>query len=300
MSVSTLEPFVLSAPEPLGVGVHADIPFSRYLSDPCAEPSLSSSTIRDLLRSPAHAHRGHPRLGGGWGDDSGRANLGTAVHALVLGGEERLAWIDAADWRTAAAKSQRDAAYNARQVPLLARERPAIEAAANAARAALAEMGFAGEPERTLVWREGPTWCRARPDLLTPGTIIDLKTAENADPSDWIRRSMIAGGYHVQAAWYLRGAAALLPEPDRDFVCLVVELEPPHACSFVGVGPELLAIGQAVVESGLKRWRECMESGVWPGYASAIHWAEAPAWLQYDLAGRGIGLSDAGKAGAER
>jgi len=291
----------IAATAPLPAGLHADVSFARYLADPCAEPSLSSSTIRDMLRSPLHAYQGHPRLGGGWGDESSRANLGTAIHARVLGGEERIAWIDAANWRTAAAKGARAAAYAFGRVPMLVGERRVVEGAAKAALTMLDAAGFAiALAEQTVIWQEGDTWCRARPDLIAAGgPVIDLKTAENADPSDWIRRSMIAGGYHVQAAWYLRGVQAVAPlDREREFICLVVELEPPHGCSLVGVRGELLEVGRAVVECGLARWRECHASGVWPGYKHGVHWASAPAWLQYEMADRGIAVAAAPDAGA--
>ena len=292
----------------LAPGLHANISFARYLADPCPEPSLSSSTIRDLLRSPLHAHRRHPRLGGAR-DDNGRADLGTAVHALVLGGSERLYWVDADDWRTKAAREARDLARLDGRVPVLESDREPIEGAARAALNALGDAALLDQEraEQTLIWREGEAWARGRPDLLIgpqADTVVDLKTATNADPVDWIRRSMIAGGYHVQAAWYLRGLDTVLPDgagagstlrgagTGREFVCLVVELDPPHGCSLVGVGPELLAIGRAAVERGVRLWKECMASGKWPGYPPAIHWADAPAWLQYEMAARGVSLSE--------
>src|SRR3972149_5802627 len=53
-------------------------------------------------------------------EDSERFDLGRAAHAYLLEGESGFAIIEAADWRTKAAKEARDAARAAGKIPLLA------------------------------------------------------------------------------------------------------------------------------------------------------------------------------------
>lgn len=274
----------------LDVGLYPDIPFPVYLADPCPEPSLSSSTIRTIWdRSPEHAQLYHPRFGG-MRSESSRAELGTAAHAALLGGDERVLVVEADDWRTARAREQRDAARAAGRVPLLAKHADALPTIVGSAEALLRANGIdlaSARREWTAIWREGPLWARGRPDLMAPGVIVDVKTATNAAPGPWIKHSMLAGGYHIQAAWYLRGMEALEPVP-RDFLFLVVEIEPPYACSFVGVGPELLDIAQRQVDWALAKWIECVRASTWPGYDTRVHYADCPAWLEWDVAARGI------------
>ena len=93
----------------------------QYHADPCPEPSLSSSTIKTMLeRTPRHAFHDHPRLGGMRLESSSAAQtLGSVVHAMVLGAGRQWHVIDADDWRTKAAKAERDAAESVGKVPIL-------------------------------------------------------------------------------------------------------------------------------------------------------------------------------------
>ena len=275
----------------VAAGIHPDMPMDVYLGDPCPSPSLSASTLRRLLdSSPAHAHLYHPRYGARR-EESTRADLGTAAHAMLLGGEERIAFVEASDWRTKAAQATRDAMRAEGRIPVLHLLRHGLGEMVKAARETLAREGIdlgACRREHTAIWQEGETWCRARPDAIAPRDyVIDYKTADNANPWRWIR-TMIAGGYHVQAAWYLRALHAIEGGDGRDFLFLVGEMEPPYACSLVGVGPGLRDLADQQVEWAMTRWRECVTAGEWPGYDARIHYAEAPTWLAYELAEKGI------------
>lgn len=276
------------------------MPFSVYLADPCETPSLSSSIVREILdRSPKHAALRHPRIGGAT-ETTKRAELGTAAHAALLGGAERIGVVNAPDWKKKAARLEREALRLAGKIPILRHEAEALPLMVEAARETLAGIGIdldAARCEHTAIWQENGLWCRARPDILAGGsgslgTIIDYKTADNAEPGAWIRRAMIAGGYHVQGGWYTRAMRAVEPG-EWSFVCLAGELEPPYACSLIGLGPELLDLANRQIEWALARWRECVERGEWPGYSPQIHFAEAPAWLEWECAARGIGAASA-------
>ena len=62
----------------------------------------------------------HPRLGGMRLESSSAAQvLGSVVHAMVLGAGRQWHVIDADDWRTKAAKAERDAAESVWKVPIL-------------------------------------------------------------------------------------------------------------------------------------------------------------------------------------
>ena len=101
--------------------IHTDIAAAAYHADPAPEPSLSSSVARILVeRSPRHAWWAHPRLNPDFAPDRGSdaAAVGSAVHAVALEGEwDRIAFIEAPDWRTKAAKEARSNALNRRPYP---------------------------------------------------------------------------------------------------------------------------------------------------------------------------------------
>ena len=106
----------------LPAGIHDGIPAERYHRDPSDRPALTAGTIKTLLAySPWHAWHNHPRLNPEWAPTyEAKFDLGTAAHALLLQGEDVAQWIDADDWRTKAARDERDQARKEGKVPLLA------------------------------------------------------------------------------------------------------------------------------------------------------------------------------------
>ncbi len=99
-----------------------------YHSDPCEEPSLSSSLAKVLLDySPEHARAAHPRLAPPRLADeevedkpTRPREIGTAVHRLVLDAGCDLTVIQAPDYKGKDAQAARKAAYAAAGAPILA------------------------------------------------------------------------------------------------------------------------------------------------------------------------------------
>src|SRR3989304_5411057 len=93
---------------------------------------------------------------------------GRPAHAYLLEGESGFAIIEAADWRTKAAKEARDAARAAGKIPLLADRWGDVHGMALAAQRQLDAPDdtprplAGGKPEQTLIWQEDGLWCRAR------------------------------------------------------------------------------------------------------------------------------------------
>jgi len=104
-------------------GVH-DITRDDYYTDQLGdeEPSLNATVLKALVNnSPLHAWTIHPRLNPDYQPKrSTRFDLGTATHDVFLEGTDRVVVVNAADWRTKAAKQQRDQAYADGKIPLLA------------------------------------------------------------------------------------------------------------------------------------------------------------------------------------
>jgi hypothetical protein len=269
-----------------------DMPATVYHQDPCPEPSLSSSIAKLLcLSSPVHAWHAHPRLNPtAVHDDAEHFDIGTAAHALLLEGVSNIAVVDAKDWRTNAAKDARDAARAAGRTPLLAKVWGDVQAMVGALREQLdlhrdggAGMFQLGEPERTLVWREGDTWCRARLDWLRPAAgprgewaIDDYKTTPNANPDTWTR-SLFSNGFDLQVAWYLRGLKVLTGY-EGTFRFAVQETTAPYAASVVALGPDALTLAEKKRLYALEVWGECRARREWIGYPQRTCYAALPAW----------------------
>ena len=297
-------------------GIH-DIPMADYLADPCPEPSLSSGCAHRLLtRSPLHAWAEHPRLGGRSGGDSNASDKGSVAHDMLLGGEGKICVIDPADyrskptkddpdgaipkgWTNGAIRSARDMARGNGLTPILAAEYGAVRKMADVARqflntTELAGVLDSGKPEQTLIWQEGPTWFRARPDWLTNSgdVMLHYKTTEaSANPAPFIRGLLPGMGYDVSLAFYRRGWKALGGSHETLHVILVQEQSAPYACSLVALSPVMLAIAEEKVERAIDTWASCMKTRRWPAYSPAIHYAEPTAWqlaeAEAALQGRG-------------
>lgn len=275
-----------------------DITADEYHADPCPLPSLSASIAHLLVTaSPAHARAAHPKLNPDLErDDDPKFDLGTAVHALLLQGVDKAVVIEADSWRTKQAQEERDAARAAGFVPLLVSQWERGRAMEAAAREQLEQLEVSpipfteGKPERTLVWSEDGVPCRARLDWLRDdfAAIDDFKsTAASADPARWVRTMYGIGG-DVQAAFYLRGAHAVLGL-DPVFRFVVQETYPPYALSVVDLAPSALAIANDKVDYAINAWRRGLRDGVWPAYDRRLASLDIPPfeemrWLERDAA----------------
>ncbi len=266
-----------------------EMPLTDYIADPCPEPSLSASVAHTLIaESPIHAFVNHPRLNpGGAREESSRMDLGTICHGILLEGDEsRVVLIEAEDWRTKAAREQRDTARADGKVPVLAHQMGPIRKMVEVAKSAindseLAEAFNDGTAEQTMVWSEGGIWMRSRPDWLTTNRrlILDYKTTgTSAEPSSWMRGPMLGNGCDLQAALGLRGLRKLFDSRDPKFVFMVQETEPPYAMSFVSLSNQFLEMSEHKLDRAIQMWSDCVLMNVWPGYPSRVCYVEPPAY----------------------
>lgn len=264
-----------------------DLPAEVYHRDPVEGGSLSSSGARRLMATcPAkfHYEQQNPLT------PSAEMNLGTAAHRLVLGVGNDLVRIDADDYRTKAARADRDDAIAAGQTPLLPHEWDTVHAMAEALRGhelASALLGGDGAAERTLIWQDKPTrvWRRSLVDWLPAPVpdgvmyVADYKTAASAHP-DAISKSMETYGYHAQAAWYSDGLVALGLAREVKFFLVVQEKDPPYLVS--PVQPDALAIdaGRLLNRQALDLYAHCRATDTWPAYVEGVEPVSLPPWAE--------------------
>lgn len=253
-----------------------------------ALPAISSSAIIKALRSPLHyfaeyVARAAERT------ESASMRLGTMVHTAVLEpGEWDARYIVApdVDRRTKDGKeawAQFQAAAKGREI--VTNEEAAK---AHAIAAVVLEHPAAGtllrgdflEPEReaSYFWRDAETGleCRCRPDSFDGEVIVDLKTTTDASPSGFAR-SVANYGYHVQAAWYRRGVAAVTGRMPRH-VIVAVETSAPYAVAVYELDALALEEGDRLCQRAITTIAECQRSGRWPGYGDEIQRLGLPRW----------------------
>jgi hypothetical protein len=273
----------------LAEGLHYGVKASDYHADPCASPSLSSTLARTLLdKSPAHAALEHPKLGAQKRESTAAMSKGTLVHALLSGSDE-IEVGQFENFKTKAAQEWRDGVEASGRVAVLP---PAYEEGMRIAGAvrARAAQGIDNTPfdinavhEVTAIWKEKGCYCRARYDVLNVGDYADIWDYKScADVSDrGIERSIVKYGYHIQAAFYLRGLETLMPKyrGRTSFVFVFFETTAPYAVRRVTLQPSWLTAASAKVNEAINLWAHCIETNTFPLTPPDTLKLELPAYL---------------------
>jgi PDDEXK-like uncharacterized protein DUF3799 len=254
---------------------------SEYLNDASwfKTPSLNASIAHLLVsESPAHAFAQHPRLGGGALIPSAGTkpmNDGALIHKLMLGKGRDVVRIDARDFRTDAARGERDWAIAAGKLPVLQHvfEQKAAVAARLLDRCRAEGIEFHGESELVIEWvdecADGTVRCRSMLDhaFVDDGVILEVKSGASVNPRD-IDRHFVEYGYDLAYTAYTRALARLRPEFEGrvNMRFIFVELEPPYSVVVRPPGGAAREIGALRWERAVQLWRQCLDTGEWPGY----------------------------------
>src|SRR5450759_779406 len=266
--------------------------------------ALSASLAHILCsQSPLHAWTASHLNPNYKREDAERFEIGTAAHALLLEGNDGVAMIDAPDWRSKAARDERDAARAEGKLPILGKHWNDLRAMVAATGPQLDALKVDppllkdGKPEQSLFWEEDGVQCRARLDWLRDdrATIDDYKTTKgSANPAAWTR-TLYQIGADIQAAFYLRGLfrvdASDGPEVEWGtvpvFRFVVVEQTAPYALSVVTLDDAAMELAERKVSYAIQTWKRCLETDTWPGYANRVCVAELPGyeesrWLEHE------------------
>jgi hypothetical protein len=188
------------------------------------------------------------------------------------------------DYRKDAAQAAQAAAYDAGEIPLLARQLVDVEACAAAVLAhpeagpLLAPGAF--EPEVTLIWQHPtlPIWCRAMVDAYAPDLFVDLKTTGKSTSDRAVGKTIAEYRYDQQEAHYEDGALAVLGEIPP-FVFIFVDVDAPHLVSVRTIPGGAIDRARARNLEAATLWAWCQETGEWPGWPEGIRDAELPRWF---------------------
>jgi len=236
-----------------------------------AGPGVSSSGLKEILKSPAHYKT---YLAGQ--EDTEAFRVGRLVHLRILEPEAYAQTVVVApqvDARTKDGKATRDAflASSVGKEVVSVADAANIEAFAWAAsRNKLASKIFSGgQAEISVYWidKDSGALCKARADYLRGEAIFDLKTCYSASPAEF-KKSVLNYRYDLSAAFYLDGFATVLPV--KHFSWAAVEKKAPYCFGFYAADQDLLNAGRADYVKALAVYAECERSGVWPGYAESF------------------------------
>lgn len=272
-----------AAVQPLPPGVYDQLPAEDYHAD----PALSASGMKLLLDPGCPAlyryERDHPQ------PPKDIFDFGNAAHRVVLGDGARLRVLDYDNWLTKAAKQARDEAREEGAIPLLPKDMERARAIADAVRRhpVAGPLFRGGRPEVSLFFKDEASGVdlRARLDWLDvdrPGRAImtDLKIIGTGVDLDHIERAIYDYGHHVSAAQYQEAARALgLAGEDAVSTLVFVHKEPPHLVRVVQLPVDALKVGRAKRRAAIELFKQCTQSGKWPGYED-VTYAGLPPWAQ--------------------
>jgi PDDEXK-like domain of unknown function (DUF3799) len=273
-------------------GIYRDVPMAEYHR----WPGVNFSKLKLFERSPAHAREEmlHPKL------PTEAQDLGTAVHSAVLEPDRFAA--DYVVGPDCGRKSKIDkdawAEFEARNPTALILDADDAEVCRGVSASVWAHpvmrelLTSKGASELCIVWYDATTGlrCKARIDRLGIvagwSVLADLKTAgdglTDASP-DGFAKACARYLYHVQAAHYLAGMAAL-HERDRKFWHLACEKSAPFACAVYELSEGALAQGEQQRQRWLHRFAECERTENWPGYPTHVQPLDLPRWAQEEIA----------------
>ena len=274
------------APNKTAAGI-SKMTMAEYLA---LQAFSSGMAHRILTQSPAHAWIDSPWNPDREQDNNAASDLGTVAHDVLLeGGTGIIERIDPNDfpaektgaipagWTNKAIRAARDAARAAGKIPLFPADVDAVTAMVESARAYIATSELAGvfntgAAEQTVIWQEGATLCKSRPDWLNADVCLHVKTTKRSVNPPSFERMAVNLGYDVSIAFYARGIER------ENHLILAIEQEPPYACKLFGLSNAQADISARKVERAINTWAACMKSGEFPAYDGSVHYIEPTSW----------------------
>lgn len=261
--------------------IYENMPADFYHADPAPAPGSLSSTGAHLLATTCPAVFAYRRAN----PERKRVfDVGTASHLMVLEPEKLAGAVsvvgdgkggEAEDYRTKAARDNRDAIYEDGKVPLLRSEMDTLLAMREALWThPIGSVAFRdGKPEQSIFWRDAEfgCWRRSRPDWMPASGdyLINWKTAASADPED-IQMALWRHGYAQKCEWEMSAVEAVTGRRPAKFCLLVQAKTPPYPVTPVWVRQEALEWGRILNRRACSIFAWCSEHNSWPGYQADL------------------------------
>ena len=250
-------------------------------------PRLHQSTAKILLeKSPAHAIMARQKREDQDEETTAALLKGTLVDALVFGiGLDVIVPIAFDNYRTKGAQIQRDEAIVEGKTPVLTAEYDRLQKVADVIRKDLAVRGFplqAHESQVSFDW-EAPNGCPCSGKLdhlfRDRALILDLKTTRSAAEPD-IQKSFTKYGYDIQQAAYIQAVETMFPtlQGKVKFVFYFTETEEPYGSRLVECSGQMKYLGNLKWMKACRIWKQCLDTGVWPGYSPDVFLIEPKPW----------------------
>ena len=243
-----------------------------------AREGARSSILKEILRSPLHALEAmkNPKA------PTPAMELGTLVHSCILEPHlfEALIVSPKFDRRTKDGKAQAQEFEETHKGKMIVGTEDydlVSRIVTNVYAHPAAKNELHGSCEQSVLWDEDGIVCKARPDLMREGVIIDVKTTQDASPSGFARQ-VATLKYHLQAAHYLKGVSINKGVQFEVFKIIAVETKPPYAVAVYELDFGTLEAGEALWAKAFELYRQCITLNEWPGYSENCEPLAIPAW----------------------
>lgn len=246
---------------------------------------VSASMLDQIRKSPAHLRA---YMDGTLREEGDALALGTLIHLAVLqpdtmqgavwvkpegvslATKEGRAWKEEHQGRPIISQDEYNTVVRCRDAVL-----------SNQMARSLLSKGFA---EQSLYVEDSHgTLRKSRFDYIsTSGSAIpDLKTCRSASPESF-EKAILNYSYHIRAAFYVDNANLAGMEKDS-FVFICIETQPPYLVACYQLSGYVLSAGRVFYQRDLQLYRNCMESGKWPGYHEGLREIGLPEYAMRKL-----------------
>jgi len=268
------------------IGIFEALPNALYHSG----PGLSSSDLKELLKTPAHYQASK--------DPSNRKetdamDFGTAFHTAILEPHLFASTVALeppeitamgskaknpckAHWDQFKAANAGKSIFNADDSKRLS----GMIASVKRHKLAMSIVSHSKKELTAYALHHGVLQ-KARADMIIPqrSVIADLKTTVDASPAGFAK-AVTKYGYHISAAYYLQTFTLALGHEIKDFLWIAVENTAPYGVAIYAASAEQLAIGKGRAAMAVDAYKQCIASGNWPCYSEDIKELEIHSrWL---------------------
>lgn len=244
------------------------------LVKPEPEP-VRFSRLKRMNRSPAHY------LDGGV-EETGSMRKGTALHAYMLGGADKVVVYTGGNRDDRIEKWREFKAEHAGKHIVIPSELRAVEGMRRSLERHPRALDLLddGVQETRIAWSYKGRACAGTPDVCKPkgsGTkrLVELKTDQSSAPWEfkWKARKM---SYHAQVAWYADGlglCSQYQPGPVDEVYIVVVESSAPYPVTVIDVAECILEQGRIVWRPWFDELLECERRQKFPAYVDGdVRW----------------------------